>query len=469
VPTTWISADRAPIDFDAIRRDLGVPAHYPAAAVTEAARARPATPGRNATHIPFVTIDPPGSMDLDQAMHLERVGDGFRIHYAIADVAAFVTPGGVLDAETRRRGQTLYSPDIRTPLHPVVMSENTASLLPDEDRPAVLWTIGLDSGGDPVRVGVGRALVRSVARLDYAGVQTDIDAGRAHPSIALLGEIGALRRAAARRRHAIDLGMGDAEVVTDPRDRWTLVRRIELPVERDNAEISLLTGMCAAQIMIRGKVGVLRTLPPPDHDQVATLRRSATALGVDWPAGAAPGDVIAGLDPGEPRHAAFLEDAIRLLRGAGYTPMLGSVPTQHEHGGVGAPYAHVTAPLRRLVDRFGTEVCLALHDGRPVPDWVLQELPRLPHIMDASDRKADELERACSDAVAAFLLRDRLGETIGGVVVQVENGHAVVLLDDPPIRARCPADGLVEGSRVRVRLDSIDPTTHHIQIVPVPH
>ncbi len=153
MPAKWITADRAPIDFAAIRRDLGIPPDYPADAVAEAKHAHPPAPRRDATGIPLVTIDPPGSMDLDQAMHLERAGRGYRVHYAIADVAAFVAPGGALDAETRRRGQTLYSPDIRTPLHPDVMGEGTASLLPDVDRPAVLWTIELDERGEPVKVG----------------------------------------------------------------------------------------------------------------------------------------------------------------------------------------------------------------------------------------------------------------------------------------------------------------------------
>ena len=78
-----------------------------------------------------------------------------------------------------------------------------------------------------------------------------------------------------------------------------------------------------------------------------------------------------GLDPAVPMHAAFLEEAVTLLRGAGYTPFDGARPEQPTHAGVGAPYAHVTAPLRRLVDRFGTEVCLAICAGVPVPGWRL--------------------------------------------------------------------------------------------------
>ena len=89
----------------------------------------------------FVTVDPPGSRDLDQAMHLSRRNSGYRVRYAIADVASFVRPGGAIDQEAIRRVETLYSPDTRTPLHPPVLSEGAASLLPGQTRPALIWTI----------------------------------------------------------------------------------------------------------------------------------------------------------------------------------------------------------------------------------------------------------------------------------------------------------------------------------------
>ena len=95
----------------------------------------------------------------DYLTFIERRGTGFRVHYAIADVASFVRPGGALDLETHRRGVTLYSPDLRTSLHPPVLSEGAASLLPDVVRPAVLWRIDLDSAGQQVEVDVERALV----------------------------------------------------------------------------------------------------------------------------------------------------------------------------------------------------------------------------------------------------------------------------------------------------------------------
>ena len=100
-------------------------------------------------------------MDLDQAMFLERTPNGYIVHYAIADVAAFVLPSGRLDEETHRRGETLYFPDARVPLHPTVLSENAASLLPDQVRPAVLWRIDLNDATEITAVDVRRARVRS--------------------------------------------------------------------------------------------------------------------------------------------------------------------------------------------------------------------------------------------------------------------------------------------------------------------
>ena len=105
-----------------------------------------------------MTIDPPGSLDLDQAIHVERRGDGHRVSYAIADVGSFVEPGSALDAEAHARAVTVYAPDAKAPLHPVVLSEGAASLLPGQWRPAALWTIDLDSGGEPVSTVVERRL-----------------------------------------------------------------------------------------------------------------------------------------------------------------------------------------------------------------------------------------------------------------------------------------------------------------------
>ena len=455
---------RAPhLDFSALRRELKLPEGFPAEAQADAERSAGQPPASHAdrTDIPFVTIDPPTSRDLDQAMCLlRRPGGGYRVHYAIADVAARVTPGSALDQETWRRGQTVYLPDGKVPLHPKVLSEDAASLLPEQDRPAVVWTIDLDADGAPVATTLERALVRSRAKLDYASVQSDVDAGRAAEPVALLPEIGKLLVARGLARGAINLPIPDQEIEPDG-DGWRLVLRPQLAVEEYNAQISLLTGVSAAKIMLDGGVGLLRTMPAPHPAAVATLRAAAPALDVPWPDGASVGVVLAALDAGNPRHAAFIDEAAELMRGANYAAFDGAKPAEPGHGAVAAPYAHVTAPLRRLADRYATEVCLALHAGAEVPAWARAALPGLPEVMQRTDHTSNAAERGAIDLVEAVLLRDRVGELFDATVLDVD--PVTVVLDDPPVRARCDGDRPALGARVRVRLVESDPDRRKVR------
>ena len=122
-----------------IRAELEVPDAFApeVLAAAEAGVAAARLPELDRTDLELVTIDPPGARDLDQALHIARAGNGFVVSYAIADVATFVSPGDAVDREAHRRGLTLYAPDRRTPLHPPVLSEGAASLLPGEVRLAL--------------------------------------------------------------------------------------------------------------------------------------------------------------------------------------------------------------------------------------------------------------------------------------------------------------------------------------------
>ena len=439
-------------DWDALRAELGVPEAFPPEVEAEARGAVPRLPSTDLTDLPFLTIDPPGSVDLDQAMALERRGTGYRVRYAIADVAAFVVPGGAVDREAHRRGFTLYAPDRRTPLHPPVLSEGAASLLAGQDRPAVVWDLTLDADGELVETRVERALVRSRRQLDYETVQRDLDAGTATPDLLLLREIGVLRHARARERDAVDLRTPEQLVGPD----GELSFRAPLPVEEWNAQISLLTGMAAAALMLEGRVGLLRTLPDPDPRDVASLRRSALALGVAWAADETYGDVLSALDPARPEAAAVLNLATRLLRGAGYTAFDGALPELTTHSGVAAPYAHVTAPLRRLADRYAAEVCLALCAGTAVPDWVRAALPVVPEEMAAADQRARALDRAVVDLAEACLLQHRVGEVFRAVVVDANGKGGTVQLLHPAVRARLDGADAPLGETVDVVLESVD-------------
>lgn len=452
------------ISWDALRTELHVPAQFPPEVLAEAdaAAKAPRLPDLDLTALPFLTIDPEGSLDLDQAMNLERAGDGFTVRYAIADVGAFVSPGSALDAETHARGETSYFPDLRVPLHPPVLAEGAGSLLPDQVRPAVVWTLGLDATGELTSTKVERARVQSKRRLEYVGVQSSIDDGSADEQLMLLKEVGTLRLALARTRGAVDLPTPEQEVTDGPDGRPCLRYRAPLAAEAWNAQISLLTGIAAAGLMLEGKIGLLRTLPPADAGAVASIRRSALALGLPWPEGTPYGDVISALDPAQPAAAALLALATRLLRGAAYTAFDGTVPEQPLHSAVAAPYAHCTAPLRRLADRYVSEVCLALCGGVPVPDWVRAALPELPAEMAAADKRAHQIDRAIVDLAEAVLLAPRVGETFSAVVVESGPKGGAVQLTDPAVRARCEGADLPLGTTISVRLEVADVATRTV-------
>jgi exoribonuclease R len=447
--------------LSAIRRELDVPAEFPAEVVAAALAAakNPRLPELDRTEIEFVTIDPPDSMDLDQALHIERNGDGYTVHYAIADVAAFVQPGDPIDVEARKRGETLYAPDKRTPLHPPELSEGAASLLPDQVRPALLWTIQVDATGEGTDVTCKRALVKSRAKLNYAGVQKDLDAGTASESLQLLREVGKLREQRELERGGVNLPIPDQEVVTG-NGLWSLEFRAPLPVEGWNAQISLLTGMGAAHLMMYGEIGILRTLPESHDDLRRKLENTAKALGIAWPVGTSYAQFIHGLDPKVPAHAAMLAACTVLFRGAGYTSFSGGVPEQPEHAAMKSEYAHVTAPLRRLVDRWTGEICVALCADQPVPDWVRESMDEIPKIMDESDRKAHAYERAIVSMVEAGLVADQVGSEFDGVITDVderEQTRGIVALSSIAVEGRVTGkSALPLGQPVRVKLTQAD-------------
>lgn len=456
--------------FAAIRAELQVPGAFPADVEAEAERAvrDVVLPDRDETEVPFVTVDPVGSMDLDQALHLQRAGEGYRVRYAIADVPAYVAPGGVLDAETHRRVETVYAPDERTPLHPPVIGEDAGSLLPDQLRSAFVWDIALDARGEVTDASVYRAKVRSRERLDYVGVQEAVDAGTADEVVLLLKEIGEKRIDLESARGGASLPMPEQEVTLNADGCFELGFRPPVRAENWNAQLSLLTGMVAARMMLDAKVGILRTMPPPDKGSVARFRRQAKAVGVDWPRSKPYGDFIRDLDLDDPRQLALVHEAASLFRGASYTNFAGEVPAQPVHAAVAAPYAHVTAPLRRLVDRYGLAVCAALCAGDEVPAWVTDALPELPRTMQAGDQRAKAVERACTDAVEAAVMVSRVGEVFTADVVDVDpkRGLVTVQLIDPAIVASARGDVKL-GRQVKVRVDSADIATGKITLTVV--
>jgi exoribonuclease R len=442
----------------AIRATAEVPLEFPVEVevAAEKAAAKPRLPDLDRTDLELITIDPAGSRDLDQALHIARGPRGeFVISYAIADVAAFVRPGDPIDIEAHRRGTTLYAPDGRTPLHPSVLSEGAASLLPNVVRPALLWTITLNHRGQTVAADVTRAMVRSRAQLSYREAQAEIDGTRPRETLGLLKLVGQWREIRERDRGGVSLKIPQQEIQPHG-DGWTLGFRAPEPIEGWNAQISLLTGMAAAHIMLYGQVGILRTMPPADSYSLRRLHQVAKALRIVWPPEMDYADFVRTLSPTRPDQAAMLNASTLLFRGAGYRSFSGGIPEDVDHAALASDYAHTTAPLRRLVDRYTGEICIALCADQPVSQWVFPALDGLPEQMAAAERRAKKYERAIIDLLEVYLLADKVGQTFTGTVVEVDRTkqHGTVMIEKPAVEGRVTGDRLRLGQEVSVRLTS---------------
>jgi len=492
--------------FDTIRAELGVPESFPPEVVAQAAKVAQKKPGPeyvDRRDIEFVTIDPASSMDLDQAVYIEKHGRGYRVYYAIADLGFWITPDSALDQEVNKRGMTVYGPDMRTPLHPTILSEANASILPNQDTPVALWTIDLDAKGEIVDAKVERSIVRSRAKLSYETVQEELDNGTASESLKLLKTVGLLRQEIEHKRGGVSMQIPEQEIEEDIDGDFNLLFRTTLPVEGWNAQISLLTGIAAAQIMKKMGVGIYRTLPAAQPQDIKALRASAKALGIYWPKNVPYPELIRNLDSRNPKHAAFMTRAATLFKGAGYLAFDnvynslaakqtepdggaqkagGSNETAAEraddinepeqnfmHSAIAAEYAHVTAPLRRLVDRYGTEICLAYSAGKPVPQWVLDKLAILPDEMAAATKQSHSFERRSANVVEASVLQDRIGEVFDGVVVDLQhrpgkaNMRGEVMISNPAILARIDGEKLELGEHVKARLTVADVANAKVQ------
>ncbi|HEX2079759.1 MAG TPA: RNB domain-containing ribonuclease [Longimicrobium sp.] len=458
--------------LDAARQELGVRCGFPPEVEAEAAEAakRVAAPGdgrEDRRDLPLVTIDPPGSRDLDQALCLFAEEDGgFRLFYAIADVGFFVDRGGALEAEAWRRGLTVYGPDRKEPLYPPVLSQGAGSLLPEEDRPAILFEFGLDREAQLQSTAVRRALVRSRAQLTYAQVVEHVCNGealfRGHDwarSLPLMRRFGELRRKIEAERGGVSIPLASQHVTQLTARRLGYALEFEMPVasEEWNEQVSLLTGHAAAKTMLEARVGMVRVMGPPDPDAVTAFRRAARTMGFSWPEGMSYPDFIRSLDVSHPRITSLLWQARRVNRGADYLAFDGALPADPLHHALAMPYAHVTAPLRRLCDRYVLEVLVRLCAGeRPTADEAAT-LQRLPAVMDEAERREGRFERRAIDVAEAWVLRERVGQRFSATVLGMRDRGVEVQIEDPPVRAVAAAHGrrVEPGQPVQVTLERV--------------
>ena len=436
--------------LDRIREGLGIPDEFPRAVMDAAEQAASRPLGRehvDRTDRPFVTLDPASSVDLDQAFDIEVAGDDIILHYAIADVGWFVRPGDPLDVEAFERGVTVYLPDERSTLYPTVLSEGAASLLPDVDRPAVVFTVRVDGDGAPRLDGVERAIIRNRAKLAYDTVGSDdVPDG--------FDELYRRITAAEIVRGAPRVEFPEQEVRVDATGSPELTFRPRLDSEEQNASMSLATNMAVGAALYDAGTGLFRVMPDVDERRHRRLRHSARAFGLDWRDGVPLDAFERSLPRDDPRTSAFLIAVRRAAGGASYAPFDAAEPPWHS--AVAATYAQATAPLRRLQDRYVIEAALAVAKGDTVPDQVTAAFDILPSAMAAAEQRANRADRQAIDLAEAVCLAGHEGNIFDAVVVDEGDWGVEVQIADPAVLTRLSARRVDPGDEVTVRLVSVD-------------
>ncbi len=452
------------------------------AAVMAEAAAVVADPGiddptlEDLTHLPFVTIDEVHSRDLDQALFIERRGEGYTVWYAIADPAWCVRPGSELFAEALRRGATYYLPGLVIPMLPRELSEDIVSLNPLVDRRAMVFEVALDAGGEVEITRICRARVRCRVKTAYDTVQAFYDgevsvpgsegaagepglATRVAESLHLLREVGQRRIALAEARHVVSLRRSEIAVslagqkglrfvaMTDPRN----------DVERYNEQISLLCNVEGARFLKRGDTAGdavqpiyrIHSPPPPERldelaDQIAVLveLRGLDADRWTWrPGRGSLAEYLRQL-PSTGLEARLARSVHRQAMLVGGRSLFATAPGIHY--GVGAEvYGRFTAPMREIVGIFEHKETWeklgvgASGGGLPDDDEALRE-----QVVEASNRARQtqrELDREVNRRVLDQLFADDLDLSLEdrprrcGTVMGVSRSKVHVTLDEPAI------------------------------------
>ena len=400
------------------------------------------------TNLPFVTLDPSSSTDLDQAFTIEAAGSDLILRYAIADVGFFVDPDGLIDAEAWKRGETIYLPDARIGLYPPTISEGAASLLPGGPRPAIMFVVRIDTNGKARLDGAERAVISSRAKLGYASVQpTDLPP----PFYELARRIAVDEDG----RGASRIDPPQQEVTALPDGNFALQFRPVSAAEVANAALSLAANMAIADVLYAHGSGLFRVMADPDKRAVRRIRQSAKALSIDWPEQESLRDLQRRLDPNVTADATLMLAIRRSGQRAEYAPYQNGV--RPWHWAMAATYVHSTAPLRRLADRYNNEAVLAVVSGQPVADWVTSAFQRLPAVMAKADAKAAQVNAAAIELAEAVELRSRIGARFGGRITDIDDRGARVQLCDEAITTRvAPPPNAQVGDHIQLQLIQSD-------------
>jgi ribonuclease R len=420
--------------------------------------------------VPFATIDPETARDFDDAVALEELPrGGHRLWVAVADVSHYLREGTALDHEAQARGVSVYLPNRAIPMLPEALSGHLCSLVPGEDRLAMVVRIDYDRSLAITEVDFCAAVIHSHGRLDYPGVAAalagDVRGKRKHyepflPSLRTMDALARKLRVRRQERGALDLDLPQVVVELD-RDDPALVRDVRRarrdPGER-HAYAMIEEFMLAANEAVgesfrdRNEDTAWRVHEVPDQEKLAAFAILAERYGIKFdPAEAATPLGLAAVLKRLQGHAAekplsFL--LLRALKQATYDVV------NVGHFGLASPaYLHFTSPIRRypdvIVHRLLKHRLASL--GKPAggfPPAAATDMPAAEVLQRASthasfcERKAMEVEREVVDLYRAFFMRERVGDMLDGAISGVTSFGVFVVMDEPFVEGLVRTDYL---------------------------
>src|SRR5213595_1116381 len=300
----------------------------------------------------IVTIDPDDARDFDDAIHVEKIGSGWRLGVHIADVAAYVEPDSPLDREARRRGNSVYLPDRVIPMLPERLSNGVCSLNPGVDRLTHSVFIHFDKRGNAKSARFARTVIRSAHRLTYKqayAILKSAPSDRLSERLQIAWQLGALLRRKRFEHGALDLDFPEVKVWVDTQGEPIRLERVENNESHQLIEEFMLAAneAVARELKKRTIPTIYRVHENPDPEKLAEYRELALSFGYkvgDLTHRAELQRLLAEIR-GKPEEQALKIGLLKSLKRARYAPQpLG-------HYGLAKPnYLHFTSPIRRYAD-----------------------------------------------------------------------------------------------------------------------
>jgi len=459
------------MEIEVAIRAYDLPHVWPDAVLTEVSGLAPQVPeeakeGReDLRDVPLVTIDGEDARDFDDAVYCERVGKGYRLIVAIADVSHYVKPGTALDREGVARGNSVYFPQNVIPMLPEILSNGLCSLNPMVDRLCMACEMEINARGEIQEFRFFEAVMRSQARLTYtkvAAMLVDGDAALRQeyaplvPHLENLYALYKLLNKARQARGAVDFELPETKIIYDAQRK---IDRI-VPLQRNDAhklieECMLAANVCAAEFLVKKKVPApFRIHAGPPAEKLTALREFLFELGVQLGGGDEPrardyAKLLTSL--GDRPDARLIHTVLlRSLSQAIYSPdNIGHFALGYEN------YTHFTSPIRRYPDLLVHRAIKGILRRQPIQDTI-EAVQTLTDHLSMTERRADDATREVIRWLKAEYMMDKIGEEFDGIISGVTNFGIFVEL------AEVYVDGLVHITSLGQDYFHFDPSKHRL-------